>query len=142
VSGLTAVAGADRAGTLLIWNAAPGGVHQYEVYRGESADFAADSAHYLTYVPSQQRVFRDPTSIPGGPTTPRSGAEHRRADGAGLGPGGRDRAGEAVSPSGPAARRGPRETLTAPMAGVECIEAQDVRLAPFGGAFTPRETAS
>jgi hypothetical protein len=59
VGGLTAVTGADRAGVMLIWNAAPGAVHDYEIYRGESPDFPADSAHYLTYVPSQQRAFRD-----------------------------------------------------------------------------------
>jgi hypothetical protein len=47
------------------WSAAAGPVHTYEVYRGTSPDFAADSAHYLTYVPAAQRAFRDANTEPG-----------------------------------------------------------------------------
>jgi hypothetical protein len=52
-------AASENGSALVTWNPAPGAVHTYEVYRGGSRHFAADSAHYLTYVPSQQRAFRD-----------------------------------------------------------------------------------
>jgi Malectin domain/Glycosyl hydrolase family 67 N-terminus len=53
------------AGSLVTWSAAAGDVHTYEIYRGTSPHFPADSAHYLTYVPAQQHVFRDVDVEPG-----------------------------------------------------------------------------